>query len=131
VEHAEEDYTLMYVSAAISILGIALAWWMYAKRREVPRRIAEEWPEVHSLIHNKYYLDEWNDATVVQPLWQSGRAAFATDRFAVDGILSLITMVPRGLGALARTLQDGLMQSYGVTMTATLLLIVLIVMLAG
>lgn len=131
VEHAEEDYTLMYVSAAISIVGIALAWWMYAKRREVPRRIAEEWPEVHSLIHNKYYIDQWNDATVVQPLWQSGRAAFATDRFAVDGILSLITLIPRGLGALARTLQDGLMQSYGVTMTATLLLIVLIVMLAG
>jgi NADH-quinone oxidoreductase subunit L len=129
--HGEENYTLMYVSAAISILGIALAWWMYARRRDIPRRVAEDWPELHSLIHNKYYVDEWNEATVVRPLWRTGLAAFTTDNVAVDGMLSAITMIPRSLGALFRTLQDGVIQSYGVTMTASLLLIVLIVLLAG
>jgi len=129
-EHAG-GHTLMYVSAVISIVGIAFAWWMYARRRDVAARVAENWPEVHSLIHNKYYIDEFNDVTVVQPLWRTGLAAFGADRIAVDGMLALITAVPRGLGGLFRTLQDGMMQSYGVTMTASLLLIVLIVLLVG
>ena len=39
-------------------------------------------------------------------------------------------MRPRVLGALFRTLQDGLVQSYGVTMTAGLVVIVVIVLIA-
>jgi len=129
--HVEEDYALMYGSAAISIVGVAAAWAIYARRRDWARRAAESWPELHSLVHHKYYIDEFNDATVVEPLWRTGRAAFATDRYAVDGALSLITAVPRGLAGVFRTLQDGAIQSYGVTMTASLLLIVLIVFLLG
>lgn len=130
-EEVEESYALMYGSAAISIVGVAVAWFLYARRRDLARRVAEGWPELHDLVHNKYYVDEWNDATIVRPLWLSGRAAFATDRYAVDGVLSFITAVPRGLGAAFRTLQDGGIQSYAMTMTASLLLIVLIILFAG
>jgi NADH-quinone oxidoreductase subunit L len=124
-----EDHTLMYVSAAIAVAGIVLAWWLYVRRRDLALRAAQAMPEVHDLLHHKYFIDEWNDASIVRPLWQSGQAAFTLDNLVVDGILRLITAVPRTLGLILRTLQDGFMQSYGVTMTASLLLVVLVVWL--
>ncbi|MBI4580910.1 MAG: NADH-quinone oxidoreductase subunit L, partial [Planctomycetes bacterium] len=126
---AHQDHTMMYLSAIISIAGIVVAWYLYVRRRDLPRRVAADLPELHALLHNKYYIDDWNDAVVVQPLWRSGRAAFAMDEYGVDGALGVITLIPRGLGGLFRTLQDGLIQGYGLTMTAGLLLLALVVLM--
>lgn len=125
----DEGHLLMYLSGLISIAGIAAAWYLYVRRRDLPARVAADVPELHDLLMHKYYVDELNDAAIVQPLWKSGRAAQAADDNLVDGALWLITAMPRAMGALFRTLQDGLIQSYGVTMTASLLVIVLIVLL--
>jgi NADH-quinone oxidoreductase subunit L len=125
----QQGHALMYLSGLVSIAGIAAAWVLYVWRRDLSQRVAAGAPELHDLLLNKYYVDEWNDATIVQPLWKSGRAAYLIDTIFVDGALWLIAAAPRALGALLRPLQDGLIQSYGVTMTAGLLLVVLIVLL--
>jgi NADH-quinone oxidoreductase subunit L len=124
-------YLLMYVSALLSIGGIVAAWYLYVRRRDLAWQVVDEFPEVHELLANKYYIDEWNDAMVVRPLWNSGKAAYVTDNVCVDGVLGAITAIPRALGHTLRTLQDGLIQSYAVTMTASLLIVVLIVLLIG
>ncbi len=129
VEQGSEGYAMMWVSSVIAVIGIIAAWYLYAYRRDVATRIAEDMPEAHTLLYNKYYVDEWYDAAIVQPLWRLGRLAYATDQIVVDGILALITAVPRTVGAVFRSLQDGLIQSYGLTMTASLLLIVLIALM--
>ena len=128
---AHEGHALMYISAFLAFAGIGAAWYLYVRRRDLAEQIAEGMPEIHELLANKYYVDELNHAAVVKPLWASGEAAFATDHYVVDGLLRAITAVPRTLGGLLRILQDGRIQSYGVTMTASLVVVVLIVLLVG
>ncbi len=126
-----EGHALMYVSAAISLVGIAAAWWLYARRRDLAESARAAMPEVHTLLHRKYYVDEINDAAIVRPLWMGGRLFEAADNRIIDGLLGVITGVPRGLGGVLRVLQDGLIRTYGLSMTAGLAAIVIIVMLVG
>ncbi len=123
-------HLLMYVSALLAILGTVAAWWLYVQRRDLAERIRAGWPTVFTLLHNKYYVDEVNDAAIVRPLRMSGLSFFGFDRFVIDGIVWLVTAVPRTVGFVLRGLQNGAMQSYGVTMTAGLFVVIVIVWLS-
>jgi len=125
----QPDHTLMYVSAALAVLGIALAYVLYAWRRSLADAIPRAAPQAYDLLHHKYYIDEMNDTLVVQPLWQTARLLGLVDRLIVDGLVWIVSVVPRALGWLLRGLQNGAMQGYGVTMTGGLVLIVFIVWL--
>jgi len=129
--HGGGGYLLMYVSAGVSILGIGLAYGLYIKKPDWPEAIRDILPRTYDLLSNKYYVDEMNDTFVVQPLRRTSNLFFGIDRFVVDGVVLAVVMVPRTLGAVFRTLQDGAIQSYAVTMTAGLVLISLMVWLVG
>ncbi len=128
-EPASGDHTLMYVSGALAIFGILAAYGLYVRRPTVPAAIRDRVPQLFDVLHNKYYVDEINDATIVKPLRRTGDLMFGTDRFVVDGLVWAVTAVPRAAGMLFRGLQTGAMQGYGVTMTAGMIVIVLIVWL--
>jgi len=49
----------------------------------------------------------------------------------IDGLVWAVSAVPRVLGFIIRPLQNGMIQSYGVTMTAGMAVIVLIVWLVS
>jgi NADH-quinone oxidoreductase subunit L len=125
-----ENHTLMYVSALLSVLGIAAAWYLYGLRRDLAERIRMAVPRLFSVLNHKYHVDEVYEAAIVGPLRTAGVTFFNIDRFVIDGILWLITAVPRSMGFLLRGLQNGAIQNYGVTMTAGLVVVVVIVWLA-
>jgi NADH-quinone oxidoreductase subunit L len=127
--HGEESYVLMYVSAVLAILGIVAAYLAYVKYPHWSRQTRDSVPEVYTVLHRKYYVDEMNDAAIVKPLYGTGELFFGFDRLFIDGAVNLVAFVPRTLGAILRPLQDGQIQSYGVTMTAGLAVVVLIVLL--
>jgi NADH:ubiquinone oxidoreductase subunit 5 (subunit L)/multisubunit Na+/H+ antiporter MnhA subunit len=130
-EHAEPTAaTMMYVSSLIAVAGIAFAWFLYVRRRDLAERIRMDWPTAFAVLHNKYYVDEMNDAVVVEPLRRTGVGFFGIDQFLIDGLLSLITAVPRFMGFLLRPVQNGAIQSYGVTMAVGMIAIVIIAWLA-
>ena len=61
---------LMLASAAIVFTGLGLGWFLYGKRQ---RRTAEEkdvleraQPFIFKLLQNKYFVDEFYDATVIR-----------------------------------------------------------------
>ncbi len=122
----EEGHLLMYVSALLAIGGIAAAYIVYIKRKEWASAARDAAPAAFDLLHNKYYVDETNDAVIVDPLWRSGRLLYGVDRIVVDGLVWAVTAVPRSAGFILRGLQNGAMQSYGVSMTAGLIIIVLL-----
>ncbi len=128
--HGEEGHLLMYVSALLALLGIAAAYYLYVLRRDLAERIRTGAYGLYTVLHHKYYVDEAYDAAVVQPLRTAGVTFFNLDRFLIDGILWLITAVPRSIGFVLRGLQNGVLQSYGVTMTAGLVLVVVIAWLS-
>jgi NADH-quinone oxidoreductase subunit L len=102
---------------ATGLLGIAMAWWFYIARPDLPGKLAGRFQPVYLFLLNKWYFDEVYDAVFVRPaiwlartLWQVG------DVRIIDG-------VPNGLAALtqdgsraASRLQTGSIAVYGFTM---------------
>ncbi|HOB73328.1 MAG TPA: NADH-quinone oxidoreductase subunit L [Phycisphaerae bacterium] len=128
---AHEGHVLMYISALLAIAGILVAYVLYVRRRDWAKQAREAFPVAYQVLHNKYYVDELNDAAIVRPLWDSSRVLFGVDRIVVDGLVWAVSAVPRVMGFLVRPLQNGALQSYGVSMTAGMAVIVLIVWLVS
>jgi NADH-quinone oxidoreductase subunit L len=105
---------LMAVSSLIALLGIALATWIWLRNPAQADRIANRFPALHRLLLNKYYVDEFYDLTVVQPvrivsedgLWRG------MDARVVDGAVNGAGQVVGGMSALLRLLQSGSVKTY-------------------
>ena len=116
---------LMVLSSLVALLGITLATWLWLKNPAVADRIANRFPALHRVLLNKYYVDEFYDVTVVQPvrivsedgLWRG------MDVRVVDGAVNGAGQVVGGMSALLRLTQSGSVKTYA---AATLLGVVAI-----
>jgi NADH-quinone oxidoreductase subunit L len=147
---------LMLLSVAVAAAGILLARHVYAARAELADRLAARWRGLHSLLSNKYYVDEIYDATVVRAtvasakgLWQIDArvvdgavnawawitqiAAWFShmfDKYVVDGIVNLVGGIA-GEGSYAfRRVQTGLVQNYALMMLAGIFVLLTVYLLA-
>ena len=128
-EHAEGGgHLLMYLSALLAIGGILAAYVLYVRRPWIPGLVRIAFPEQHRVVFNKYYVDEGYDKAIVQPLRQGGRFCFGLDEYLIDGIIWVVTAVPRTLAFGLRTFQHGALQGYGLSMAGGLAIIVLLVL---
>ena len=115
-EHAKEQLELMLmgVSSLIALLGIGLASWLWLKNPATADRIAATFPGLHRLLLNKYYVDEFYDVTVVQPvkivsedgLWR------VMDARLVDGAVNGTGQVVGAMSAVLRLFQTGSVKTY-------------------
>jgi NADH-quinone oxidoreductase subunit L len=115
-EHAKVrlERMLMAVSTLIAILGIGLATWLWWKNPATPVRMAAAFPGLHRLLLNKYYVDEFYDVTVVQPvkivsedgLWR------VMDARLVDGAVNGTGQVVGAMSAVLRLFQTGSVKMY-------------------
>ena len=117
-DHTALELTLMAVSSLIALAGIALATQLWLRRREIPARLAAQYPGVHRLLLNKYYVDEVYDATIVQPikvvstegLWRG------FDVKVVDGAVNGAGYFVSGVSVVLRLLQNGSVKTYAASM---------------
>jgi NADH-quinone oxidoreductase subunit L len=80
-------------------------------------------------MENKWYVDEVYHALIRAPLWVVGHALAFVDRYLVDLVLvDGIARVPRWLGRTFQPLQNGLVQSYAVTMAGGAGLVAILVL---
>ena len=102
---------LMYVSAAVALAGIGLAWLRYG---QAPQRDpdAAALGGLWRVWHHKYWVDELYDRVFVEPLRALGRVCVGIDRIGIDGVVWSVAGVPRALGAGLRLLQRGVLQAY-------------------
>jgi NADH-quinone oxidoreductase subunit L len=122
------QYGLMVLSGGISILAIGLAYVFYVRMPWVPALVRATATGAHRTLWKKYYVDEAYNAAFVQPSWFAGKVAVGLDDYLIDGLLWVITAVPKAFGYLMRTAQSGLLQGYGLTMVAGAAVIVLLVL---
>jgi NADH-quinone oxidoreductase subunit L len=119
-EKLQLEQILMVVSSLIALLGIGLATWLWLRRPEQADRIAARFPGLHRVLLNKYYVDEFYDLTVVQPvrivsedgLWRG------MDARVVDGAVNGAGQIVGGMSAVLRLMQSGSVKTYA---AATLL----------
>ncbi len=103
------------IGAAISLAGIAIAWFLYVASPETPRRLQERFSAVHTFLYNKWYFDEAIDYLVVRPALAIGRFANRVfERYVIDGAITGGTEETVGrAGAIVRTFQNGVVRTYG------------------
>jgi NADH-quinone oxidoreductase subunit L len=113
-EETALELTLMVVSSLIAVAGIALAAFIWLKRRDIADGLARSLAGPYRLLLNKYYVDEIYDATIVRPIHALSRDGLwrAFDVKVVDGIVNGAgTIVSAGAGALRRV-QTGSVRAY-------------------
>jgi NADH-quinone oxidoreductase subunit L len=113
-EEGNLELTLMLVSSTLAILGIAIAAFIWIKRRDIADAFARSFGGVHRLLMNKYYVDELYDAAIVQPikvistegLWRG------IDVKVIDGAVNGTGAIVDGGAAVLRRLQNGSVRTY-------------------
>jgi NADH-quinone oxidoreductase subunit L len=108
-----EAWTGLAIGAAISLAGIAIAYWAYVLRPEVPGKLIQRFGWLHTFLYNKWYFDEAIDILVVRPALAIGRFANRTfERWVVDGIITGTRDTVGEAGSIVRGLQNGFVRSY-------------------
>ena len=113
-EEGNLELTLMLVSGVVAILGVALASFIWLKRRDIADKLARSLSGVHRLLMHKYYVDELYDAAIVQPikiistelLWRR------FDVKVIDGAVNGAASIVDGGSAVLRRLQTGSVRAY-------------------
>jgi len=98
--------------------GVALAWFFYMKRPEIPAAIQRTFKPIHTLLENKYYFDRFNEIFFAagarllgRGLWKAGDQALI-DGVAVNGSARLVGWVAQ----MSRLFQTGHLYQYAFMM---------------
>jgi NADH-quinone oxidoreductase subunit L len=114
--HQGINWPVMVGSSAVALLGIALAYWMYVVKKNVPDKLARAAPATYQASRNRFYLDELYLIFIVRPVEVLALVCRFIDQWIVDGLVDLIGQVPALIGEKFRPIQNGLVQLYGLVM---------------
>jgi NADH-quinone oxidoreductase subunit L len=96
------------------LLGFLLAWWLYIKSPETPKKFEASLSAPYKLLSGKYFIDELYAAVIVRPLmWISERVLWhGVDEGVIDGTVNGIAHVSRESGDRLRHANTGNVRSY-------------------
>ena len=107
------------VGGAVSILGIAIAYYLYVANPEAPARLIAHARRLHAFLVHKWYLDEAQDALVYRPAIGLGRFANSVfERVVVQGLVTGTVGVVRGAGTVVRGAQSGFVRFYALLLVS-------------
>ena len=107
------------IGGAISLLGIATAWLLWARRPQLPALFRARLRPLYELAANKWYFDEAIDFLVVRPALATGRFANRVfERFVVDGLVTGTEETVGGVSSVVRAVQNGFVRSYALLLIA-------------
>ncbi len=131
VEQEESlHHTFMIISSIVAILGIGLAYHFHLQDREAATRMEPSVAGIARVLDAKFWVDEIYQAAVVEPLRSLGRAFWSVDKLIIDGIVSVIGIVPQlGGFALKLSVQRGYLQGYAAAMMFGVIAILLVIFL--
>ena len=109
-----EDTTLMAISVAFGLGGIALAYLMYVVKPGMADSIAGSMKLLYTVVYNKFFVDEIYDAAVVRPVVSGSREVLwkTVDAGIIDGMVNGAGTVAQGVGGVLRRMQSGNIRSY-------------------
>jgi NADH-quinone oxidoreductase subunit L len=100
---------VMLVSTVVVIVGIGLGWWLYGRKpldRAGDDVLARAQPEIFSVLHRKYYLDEAYEWSIVGFNSWFARTADWLDRTVWQGVVWLSSYVAIGLAWASRVFDE-------------------------
>ncbi len=115
---AMAEHALTSVPFALAVAGVLTAFYMYMIHPAVPAFIQRHLTPLHTLLVNKYFLDDFNEKILARGtrllatgLWKGGDQA-VIDGFLVNGSWQLIGKI----ALIARRLQTGFLYHYALMM---------------
>jgi NADH-quinone oxidoreductase subunit L len=122
----QTELMLMALSSGVALAGIGIAAYFFLKNRRAADAMEHSWRPVHTLLLNKYYVDEIYDAIIVQPIKQISTLALwkGVDAAVIDGAVNGVGELVRGTSSVLRRLQTGRLRTYA----ASLLLGVVVIL---
>jgi NADH-quinone oxidoreductase subunit L len=116
---AGDEWIGLAIGAAISLLGIGIAYLVYVARPDAAGALQRRLRPLHTLFANKWYFDELIDLLIVRPALAVARFADRVfERFVVDGLVSGTEGTVRGAGVVVRAVQNGFVRSYALLLIA-------------
>jgi NADH-quinone oxidoreductase subunit L len=102
------------VAVFVALIGFLIAWWLYIRDLEAPKRLANKLRTPYQVLSNKYYVDEIYSFVFVRPLmWISTNVLWhGADEGVIDGAVNGLGRVAQRLGGGARRIQSGNERSY-------------------
>jgi NADH-quinone oxidoreductase subunit L len=123
-DHATE-LGLMAFSSGLALAGIGIAAYFFLRRKDAAGRLASRFAGVHRVLLNKYYVDEFYDAALVQPIKRTSERALwrVVDAGVIDGAVNGAGSFVNGASAILRRLQTGSMRAYALSVFVGVVLI--------
>jgi NADH-quinone oxidoreductase subunit L len=130
---AEESPTLMVISVAAGLIGIALATLMYLFKPGMADAFAGRVGGLYRLVYNKYFVDEMYDAALVRPLVRGSRELLwkLLDTAAIDGAVNGVGARALDVGGVLRRIQSGNIRSYATWVVFGAVMLIIAMGLAG
>jgi NADH-quinone oxidoreductase subunit L len=111
-------HSLMSLPLLLAASGVAVAWFFYMKRPDIPASIQTKFSTINKILENKYGFDSFNERVfaagsrfVGNKLWQIGDVSII-DGAMVNGTAKMIGR----LSGVVRKLQTGLIYHYAFAM---------------
>jgi NADH-quinone oxidoreductase subunit L len=126
---------MYFLSGGVGAIGLLIAWFLHLRNRSAAdalkarllARPATRWLPV--AMENKWYVDEIYHALIRAPLWAFGHVCYLYDRFVIDFLfVDGTARIPRGLGKSFQPLQNGILQSYALSMAGGVGLVAVLVL---
>ena len=112
-EHGLPPPVFYAVAIAITLVGLAVAWWVYGSGRVDWLRLRERLEPLPQAALNGWYVDRAYDALIVQPAKSlSWIAASVVDARGIDGLVNAIGGSAKRIAQGGRLLQTGFVRSY-------------------
>jgi NADH-quinone oxidoreductase subunit L len=107
-----------YAPTVMMALGLAVSWYFYIRRPDIPVELARQQEPLYKFLLNKWYFDELYDFIFVRPalwlgrvLWKGGDG-FIIDGLGPDGVSARVLDVTRNVVRL----QTGYLYHYAFAM---------------
>jgi NADH-quinone oxidoreductase subunit L len=119
------EYVLMIASVGIALVGLALAYLLYVRKPTMVEQFVATWRRLYRTVLNKYYVDEIYQFLFVDSFKALGRGLWkGVDAYLIDGGVNGTAYIVGALSGFVRQIQNGLVQSYALSMVVGGLVVV-------
>lgn len=119
------ELALMYITVAVVLASILLAWYFYISRKRVPSPEGTKLPLLTDISYHKYYVDEIYNALITKPL--DAISVFLknmVDNKLIDGIVNATGKITEWVSSLMRFVQTGNVDFYLLAMVISIACII-------
>lgn len=107
------EHVAMGISLAVALTGILIAWRLYLASPDLSTRVRTGLGKIHTLLYNKYYVDELYDFAIVKAVIGLSRKLWHWfDEPVIDGAVNGLAKIVGRLSGVASRMQTGRVHTY-------------------